>query len=80
MSPALVESNVVNIALNRFREVWDEPKIVSKYKNGRHGGEWQSYLVSELVAINFRLAAAWIRLGMMPGERVAIMARYTGVI
>ena len=74
MAPALEESNVVTIAFNRFRDIWDEPKIVSKYKNGRHGGEWQSYLVSEQMTIDFRLAAAWIRLGMMPGERVAIMA------
>lgn len=74
MTLPLEESNIVNIAMNRFRDIWDEAKLISKYKNGRHSGEWHSYLVSEQVAIEFSLAAAWIRLGLAPGDRVAIMA------
>lgn len=74
MNPALEESNVVAIGMIRMRGVWDEVKLISKYRDGRHGEAWQSYTVAEQAAIQFRLAMAWIGLGLAPQDRVAIMA------
>lgn len=74
MHPGLEESNLVAIGINRACGVWDEVKLVSKYKNGRHGEAWQAYTVAEQAEIQYRLAMAWVRLGLDPQDRVAIMA------
>lgn len=68
------ETNIVSILMNRVCDIWDEVKIISKYKNGLHGEEWQGYTISENMKIQLNLAAAWIRLGLSPQDRVAIMA------
>ena len=67
------ENNLVAISLNRARGVWNEPKLISKYKNGRHGPDWQSYTVGEGYEQVFALAAAWEKLGLRPGDRVGIL-------
>lgn len=74
MIPQFEENNVAAIGMNRAREVWNEAKLISKYKDGRHGPDWQSYTVSEQVGIQLRLAAAWRALGLQRQDRVAIMA------
>ncbi|MFM1918525.1 MAG: hypothetical protein RLZZ303_159 [Candidatus Hydrogenedentota bacterium] len=74
MYPEFLETNLAAIGMNRAREVWGEVKLISKYKDGRHGPAWQSYTVSEQAGIQLRLAAAWKRLGLEPQDRVAIMA------
>lgn len=73
MIPAFEENNLAAIGINRAREIWDETKLVSKYKNGRHGTAWQSYTVREQAEIQFQLAAAWRALGVERQERVGIM-------
>jgi len=75
MQAPFEENNLPAIALNRARDHWDAPKLVSKYKNGRHGPDWQHYTVAEGHAINLALAAAWDQLELQPGDRVAIMAK-----
>lgn len=74
MLPEFAENNLAAIGMNRAREVWGEVKLISKYKDGRHGPDWQSYSVAEQVGIQLRLAIAWKRLGLEPQDRVAIMA------
>ncbi len=67
-------SNIVDSVIAHALNVWDEVKIISKYKNGRHSEAWQTYTVTEQAEIQCRLAIAWMRLGLTPGDRVAIMA------
>lgn len=74
MYPEFKESNLAAIGLNRAREIWGETKLISKYKHGRHGSEWQSYSVQEQADIQHRLVAAWSMLGLLPQDRVAIMS------
>lgn len=74
MIPVFDETNLAAIGLNRAREVWNETKLISKYKNGRHGTEWQGYKVSEQTEIQFRLATAWRALGLQRQDRVGIFA------
>ena len=74
MQDACELRNVVDSVIYHTLDVWDEVKLISKYKHGRHGTAWQSFTVAEQAEIQCRLAIAWMRLGMLPGERVAIMA------
>jgi long-chain acyl-CoA synthetase len=73
MIPTFDENNLAGIGLNRARGVWNEPKLISKYKHGRHGAEWQSYTMAEAYDLIFALATAWERRGLQPGDRVAVM-------
>ncbi|OQC02151.1 MAG: Long-chain-fatty-acid--CoA ligase FadD15 [Candidatus Hydrogenedentes bacterium ADurb.Bin101] len=66
--------NVVDSVIYHTLDIWDEVKLISKYKHGRHETAWQTFTVAEQAEIQCRLAIAWMRLGMLPGERVAIMA------
>lgn len=75
MLTSFEENNLAAIGLNRAREVWHEQKIVSKYRLGRHGADWQTYTVGEAYECSLALAAAWEQLGLQPGDRVGIMAK-----
>ncbi len=65
---------IVDSIIYHTLDIWDEVKLISKYKHGRHETDWQTFTVGEQAEIQCRLALAWMRLGMLPGERVAIMA------
>jgi len=69
------EKNLVAVGMNRAQEVWDEVKLVSKYKHGRHGAEWQEYTKAEEVEAQLALASGWLHLGLAAGDRVAIMGQ-----
>lgn len=75
MNTNFEENNLTAIALNQARLRWNEPKIVSKYRNGKHGTEWQTYTVGESLDQSFALTAMWEHLGLTPGDRIGIMAK-----
>lgn len=75
MYPEIEETNLAAIALNRSRDIQDETKLISKYRHGHHGAEWQSYGVAEVCETQNALFAAWDALGLARQDRVAIMAQ-----
>ncbi|MBN1341800.1 MAG: long-chain fatty acid--CoA ligase [Phycisphaerae bacterium] len=73
--PTLEETSVVAVGLNRFKECWDDVRLVSMYRGGRHTGQWQNHLTSEVADEILHLTTAWRMIGLRPQECVAIMSR-----
>lgn len=73
--PEFEETNLAAIGMNRARSVWNEVKLISKYKHGRHGETWEAYTVADQAEIQLALSAGWRQLGLQPQDRVAIMAK-----
>lgn len=72
--PTLDETNVASVGLNRFKESWNDVKLVAMYRNGRHTGKWEEYTARELTEEILHLTTAWRMLGVKPQECVAIMS------
>ncbi|MFP4502357.1 MAG: AMP-dependent synthetase/ligase [Candidatus Hydrogenedentota bacterium] len=72
--PRFEETNIPAIGYNCMAKVWDQPKLISKYRDGRHMDAWQHYTMAEQVAEQKLLARAWQLLGLEAEDRVAIMA------
>ena len=72
--PRFEERSIPAIGYNCMRKVWDEPKLVSMYRGGRHTGQWQTYTMREQGEEQQRLATAWRMLGLRSQDRVAIMS------
>ncbi len=72
--PRFEETNIPAIGYNCMVRVWEKPKLVSMYQDGRHTGAWQSCTMAEQVSEQKQLARAWQLLGLDAEDRVAIMA------
>ncbi|MDP8222053.1 MAG: long-chain fatty acid--CoA ligase [Candidatus Lernaella stagnicola] len=70
----LPETNMAAIALNRAKQHRSRVKLISMYRGGRHTGRWQEHTWEDLQPEQFKLNAAWRKLGLKPGDRVAILA------
>jgi len=73
--PTLDEKSVVAVGLNRFKETWDDVKLIAMYRDGRHTGKWEHHVAREVAEEILHLTTAWRILGVKPQECVGIMAR-----
>jgi len=71
--PTFEENNLSAVAFNRLKKYWNEPKLVSMYKDGRHIGEWVTIRMSDRAEEIFHLITAWRILDVKPQEKVALM-------
>ncbi len=73
--PTFEENNISAIAFNRAKKYWNEVKLISMYRDGRHVGEWVPIKVCDRAAEMHYLIAAWRMLGLKPQEKVAVMGQ-----
>jgi hypothetical protein len=71
--PAFEENNISAVAFNRAKKYWNEVKLISMYRDGRHVGEWVPIKVCDRAGEMHRLIAAWRMLGLKPQEKVAAL-------
>jgi long-chain acyl-CoA synthetase len=69
----LPETSVAAVDLNRTAQFLGKDHLISKYKFGRHHDTWQNHTWDELEAEKLALISAWGKLGLNPGDKVAIL-------
>jgi long-chain acyl-CoA synthetase len=73
--PNFEEKSMAGVYLNRASLYRDKVHLVSKYKDGIHSSDWNRKTWGESSVEIDKLVGAWKELGLVPGDRVAILAK-----